>query len=283
MNIDLNEITRVRLLVAITFHMSQSRITYLASVLRSLADFPVSELRVVIITNTLDPSNLHILSALGSEVLQKDSVFVRTSGELAHPFELAWCHKSLIRDEFLMASWGNPTHFIYLEDDMQLSFNNFAYYVTYSRILGPRRLIPSFLRTEFNADRGGFVNVDNVKPMRLKNEPAVQVGEYAFVNPRNPYTACFILDRELAAEYVETKSFQLKTSSDVCNWGVRERAAMGLCHEAIPNGFRCRLVVPVDRVKKRVPTGAWITHLPGNYSAKLVSDFARIRMEEIFM
>jgi hypothetical protein len=49
--------------------------------------------------------------------------------------------------------------------------------------------------------------------------------ERFLVNMPNPYNPCFILDLELAEE------FDREASQAVCRWGVRERAATGLCLE----------------------------------------------------
>jgi len=60
---------RARLLAAISFHFDSARLGPLAETLRSLAEFPVAGLEVVILTNAADEERLALLHRLAAETL----------------------------------------------------------------------------------------------------------------------------------------------------------------------------------------------------------------------
>jgi hypothetical protein len=111
----------------------------------------------------------------------------------------------------------------------------------------------------------------------------VNLDEYAFVNLDYPFNAMFILDRELALEYVETLSFDRERSKVVRpEWDVACRAAMGLCFENPPQGFAIRYVSPVDPRTLTTPSWSWIYHLPNNYAKNRLQPFAKTRTDQQF-
>jgi hypothetical protein len=103
------------------------------------------------------------------------------------------------------------------------------------------------------------------------------------VNMPNPYNPCFILDVELAEEYVRSRSFDREASQAVCQWGVRERAALGLCLENVPPPFQTRYLVPVSRRTGKLPEFARISHLPNNYANDPRSPLGKVRVDELFV
>ena len=286
-NFDFTQAHSAKILVAITFHYDTNRLIYLAKVLASLARFPVTALRVVIITNTEESQGIHTINTLCHDILQADkqSYYLGICRDLEHPFLLTWCHKSIIADEFFSSS-ENYTHFIYLEDDIELSFLNFCYFVTYREILQEKSLIPSFLRVEFSHSLQRYVSSDSVNTMELSERstfPIIRYGEYLFVNAYNFYTAFFILDRELAQEYVTSRSFSMHESSQVSHYEIRERAAMGLSFENIPPGYSSRYVVPICIKNATSPLFSWVYHLPNNCANKPnVHGFGTLPMGSLF-
>lgn len=278
----LEEISRSNTLVAITFHYDEKRFCYLEKVLTSLATFPKAD--VVIITNTNTKEKIeHIQRSFNNAIpegIGKGKRTISVFSSLAHPHDLTWCHKELIRETFL-ATVNGYTHFIYLEDDIELSFNHFCYFVHFRKALKPKGVLPSFIRFEVNKN-SEFVSTDYSSRVNLDHRMQISIKNLVFVEPKNPYTACFILDQELAKEYVSSPSFEQKSSSFLCNWGIRERAAMGLCFVNIPKQFKSRYVVPVDFKTLKAPKYAWIHHLPNNYANDPKSEYGKIKMDKLF-
>jgi hypothetical protein len=271
-----------RILVAITFHFDAARLGFLAEVLRSLAEFPVAAMHVAILTNTAQEEELTLLCRLCAESLLGKTFSVRPHGDLAHPFDLTWCHKTIIAEEFIAGSAACYTHFIYIEDDIRLSFANFCYFVDFRERLRAFGLLPAFVRMEYGASLGGFVASDAFWPVYVPVQTHVRLGDITMVNMPNPYNPGFILDVELATEYAGSRSFDWATSAEVCAWGVRERAAMGLCLENVPPPFHTRYVVPVSAQTDMVPPAARISHLPNNYADNPHMPLGKVRMDELF-
>jgi hypothetical protein len=271
-----------RILCAITFHFSIAHLGFLAAVLRSLSEFPVADMNVVIVTNAFSEEDLAQLRHLCSAMPSGKSASVRSYGDLAHPFDLTWCHKAIISEEFVEGNHGLYTHFIYLEDDIELSFANFCYFVEYREILRSFGLLPAFLRVEYSSAVGGLVASDAFWPVYVPAQSHICVGDTVLVNMPNPYNPCFILDLELAEEYVRSRSFDREASQAVCQWGVRERAAMGLCLENVPPPFQTRYLVPVSRRTATTPAFARVRHLPDNYANNPHSSLGKVRIDELF-
>jgi hypothetical protein len=143
-------------------------------------------------------------------------------------------------------------------------------------------LLPSFVRVEYNAALGGFVASDAFWPIYVPAQSHIRLGDSVLVNMPNPYNPCFILDPELAEEYVRSRSFDHDDSLAVGRWGVRERAAMGLCLENVPPPFQSRYVVPVCRQTAMVPGFARVSHLPNTYADNPSSRLGKVRIDELF-
>jgi hypothetical protein len=277
-----------RLLIAISFHFVKARLVYLDKVLQTLAAFPVRRRDIVVFTNTTDNAEQESLRQVFRNAGLVDGRDARLSVEtaLAHPFNLTWAHKRLISGAFL-APDSPYSHFAYLEDDEQLTLENFAYFLAAREILRPfDNLVPAFLRTEWSDKRGCSVNTDNTAPIMLGQRPFISHGDYAFVAADNPYCGGFILDQELGREYVNSRSFDLKRSRtvnrEVHNFGVRERAAMGLTFENPPVPFIYRVVVPVAMSSRLAPHCALLAHLPNNYADHPIYPHGKIAMTDLF-
>ena len=271
-----------RLLVAISFHFDAARVCFFAEVLRSLAEFPVSAMHVTILTNTLEDDELDLLRRLCSEILTGKVTSIESHTNLSNPWHLTWCHKPMISKQFLGDSDDEYTHFIYLEGDIRLSFVNFCYFVEFREALRNYGLLPSFIRMEYRTAVAGFTTSDVFWPVYVPTQSHLLIGDLVFVNMPNPYNPFFIMDRELAAEYVQTPSFDREGSLSRCRWAVADRSAMGLCLENVPPPFQTRYVVPVSTQTDMVLPAARVSHLPDNYANNPHSPLGKVRVDSLF-
>ena len=279
----------MRILAAITFHYRQARLEHLFSVVRALCAFPVEVMDVVIVTNVDDKSVLSKIGDVCGPLFasfpvrpgSKKSLSIESFTKLADPWALTWCHKYLIPERFISAP-SSYSHFIYLEDDILFSFDNFCYFTRYRETLRNFGLIPSFQRVEYNDFDGAFYLSDQIGVSNFAPSRRVDIDGYSFVNLDYPYNAMFILDRELALEYVASPSFNQEQSKMVTDWLIAERAAMGLCFENPPEGFRLRHVAPIDPETLVAPYWSWIFHLPNTYVKNQFKPFAKTRVEHQF-
>lgn len=264
---------KLNLMVAITFHYRKNRLRYLFEVIRTFCEYPVESLALFIITNIDEPDKIRHIDALFSPLLERPPG--RAAGErtltieswpaLTDPWHLPWCHKHLIVDEFMKT--GAPfTHFIYIEDDIVLPAEHFLYFAHYRPLLRPHGLIPSFQRVEFNSRDGQLFLVDQIGLSDYPSHRSVHLDDISFVTPDYPYCGMYILDQELAEEYLRTRSFSREESSTVRpQWGLAERAAMGLCYENRPENYSCRYVIPVHPATLQMPSWAWAYHIAARY------------------
>jgi hypothetical protein len=271
-----------RILAAVTFHFDATRLGFLAEVLRSLAEYPVANLDVVIVTNTSGQGDLSLLHRLCREIFPGKCASIRSFGELRNPWDLTWCHKTIIVSEFIHGIDLHYTHFLYLESDIRLSFENFCYFIEFREVLRNFGLLPAFARVEYSTALAGFTTSDLFWPVYVPVQTHVCLDNTVFVNVPNPYNAFYILDRELAAEYVSSRSFDVKKSYEVCHWGLAERAAMGLCLENVPATFQSRYVVPVSMRDDTVPPFARVGHIPNNYANDPKSPLGKVRIDSLF-
>jgi hypothetical protein len=270
-----------RILVAISFHFDFTRLGFLGEVLRSLSEFPVAAIEVVVLTNVADAETIAPLRRLCLETLG-DLCNIRTEVDLASPWDLTWRHKVIIADEFIARNHGDFTHFVYLEGDIRLTFANFCYWLEFRDLLRPAGLLPAFVRMEYREATGGYTASDAFWPIYVPVQPYLRIDDMFLVNMPNPYNPLYLLDRELAREYVTSPSFDQGKSIEVARWGISERAAMGLCLENVPIPFRSRYVVPVSARTGKTPPFAWTLHIPNNYASDPRSPLGKVRMDSLF-
>jgi len=201
-------------------------------------------------------------------------------------FALTWAHKPLLAEVIREKIY---TFYIYAENDMVFSRENFDYWFKYKDSLKRLNLEPGFCRYEiFNNEKVPF---DNYKEWQL-NKPTLDVwgtrpfvvssyitpgnedGFVAFVSLGNPYAGLMILDQEDAEVYIESASADPTLSYSKTahrNWPIADRSSMGLAFEGLNPDQEHRRVVPVI-FKKGVVTLAdcgLVLHRDTKYSQAL--------------
>ena len=278
------EARRTRLLVCVAFHFVLSRIPYLFDVVRTLAEYPVERIDIVILTSEGGMLSSVLTTLCDQLSMGQVVVSLRRAGPLEHPYYLTWEHKAVIR-EMLAEKPIEHTHFIYLESDIRLSFLNFCYFLDKRESLARHGCIPSFLRMEFHPWKGTITATDQQYPTYVDEGPDLTIEQTRYVFLGNPYCGLFILDRGLAEEHESSRSFDRIASEAVWGWGVRERAAMGLCFENLAPGYPMRWVIPVDRFTLLPERFSLVHHLPNNYALNEIEGpdlmFGKIQLHEV--
>lgn len=264
--------------VCITAHYAPERVEHLATVLDAILGWHGCAADVHLITNTralrADATIGPYERRLGEIGSRLNYVIVE---DLTYPFELTWRHKPLISEWRRRADPDDL--FVYLEDDMVLGEEGLRYFQAYRPILRPFGLIPSFVRFERLPDAPPVV-VDLVRPEFYGHRNSAPIGDVIAHVCRNPYWAGFILDRDLADEYVGSRSFGVDSSRFV-RWDLRARAAMGPCFERVPAGFSARNAVVLK--DGRPVEGALIWHCSNTYARAGSPRYARVPVAEAFV
>jgi hypothetical protein len=277
-----------RILAVIPLWYQKRTLLQFVDVVRTLCEFPIQHLHLVVQTNVIDNDTLATISNLLDHYRsERCKIELCSERNLLGQYDLYWRHRSLIVSLFFA---GRYTHFIYTENDVRFSFENFCYFLTFREPLAEHGLLPSFVRVEFSSSDAKYVSTDLVGRQELAttiaNLPrrAIPVGTYLFVPLDNAYIGMYILDVDAALEFVTTNSFDIIQSKSVVCWEASERAASGLCVENVPAGFTSRYVVPIESQQNRISSCAWIYHLSNEFAENqnATNPFGRIAMNEVF-
>jgi hypothetical protein len=181
--------------------------------------------------------------------------------DLDDPFMLAWEHKRFL-EPWLRTAAPDGDYFMWIEDDIRITDDNLDFFLRELTVLKPHGLIPGFLRYETKGDELRLVDI--MEPEYVDQRTIVVDGR-PFHACINPYWAGSILDRELAVEYLASRSFD-PVSSEFVPWAIRERAAMGLTWEHPRSELGTRVVIPLVHGKPAESCLVW--HVSNKYSTE---------------
>ena len=174
-------------------------------------------------------------------------------------YALCWAHKL----DFAMSAFNQEfDYYIYQENDMVLTRDNFNYWRSWYKRLEPLGLEPGFIRYELY--EGSKIPFDNYLVHSLtKTTPNVWTNEGFkplnvlcvdheidfFTQAANPYYGAMILSSEKAKEYLFTDAFDMHKSYQYVgkrNWPLADRSSMGLTFYP-PEGAEHRRSIPITK------------------------------------
>jgi len=263
----------MKLLTCIVFHYKEDRLVYLRQVLR-MQQFLAPIVHVVVTTNTDTPSDLESIRSSAPANTDRFNLEIESFSQLSNPWLLPWAHKVVFTRKMKDPSY---THFMFSEDDIEVSPVNVQYWLRTREWLRPFGLYPSFFRVEWSEQRGEWVSTDISRPVSLAQTFQLRAsnGNYHYLNMPNPYQAMFFYDRELMQEHAASHTFDIVAYGRVDtidhnkNWGgggVAERANYALTFVNVPPGFTSRNVVPYFEKFMQLDPHCFIHHLPNNYA-----------------
>ena len=113
-----------KLLVTIPLWYRPARLIYLVDMIRTLSEFAVARLDMLILTQSCDDDQLKIVDRIIAPYRSDSKTFrVVSVYNLADQFALCWEHRKIFKDIFIGSK--EYTHFVYFEDDIRFSFLNF--------------------------------------------------------------------------------------------------------------------------------------------------------------
>lgn len=255
--------------VAITAHKPMSRLNGLIDVLNEYLKFPF-DFAVSIYIDYDSQNDVELLESV-LEPYKKLNVQVVVAAPNYENWYLTWAHKNDLALEIL---YKRADFYIYQENDMVLTLENFLYWRKWKPVLERRGLEPGFIRYEnFESKRIPF---DNHHVFSLTKEtpnvwydigftvPKILVVDYDvdfFVQVSNPYYGAMILNQADGEKYIRSDSFDPEKSYGkvgIRNWPIADRSSMGLAFEDVPAELEHRRCVPV--VKEN---GAYVPHDAG--------------------
>jgi len=264
----------MKLYTVIAFHYVEKRLQYLERTLSWLIDINTDHTKIVIQTNDVTDSQHKKLKMLLSNQPKNVEIEIDTVRDLKDPFMLTWAHKCRMLD-FKESTY---THFAYLEDDMVLTQDLVNYWVKTRAVFQKRdrNLIPGFFRVEYKEGRA--YSVDIKTPYRVNDLTKLTL-DRNYVSLPHPYQGCFLMDRELVEEHISSPSFNPETCRRIPNTAndTRERANFGNTYENIPEGFKHRMMVPLD-----IFVECWIHHCADTYVNMSDTLHGKLPAERIF-
>lgn len=276
----------MKLLICIAFHYKESRLVYLSQILGQ-HQFLADEVHVMILTNTDEVSSISNIRSAISRNSEFFKIEIVAFLDLLHPWILTWAHKTVFREKIIDESY---THFLYTEDDLEISRRNIDYWITNREILRGSGLYPSFFRVEWNVAQKCWTSTDLTERINLQNVPKLSLieGSRNYLNAPNPYQGLFFYDRELMSEHLDSPTSDINVYGDIEKiflneqWGggVAERANFALTFDQIPLGFTSRTVVPYFEKYGLIDPECYIHHLPNNY-ANLLPDLSNGKLAVI--
>ncbi len=262
-----------KLAIAVTFHFVRARLGFLQrinDIFRQLAD----QVEVYVITNVADRfQQAQIRQCLAPNGIEP---MILVPALLGHPYLLTWCHRDVFRQRFEQDT--SVSHFLYVEDDIQVGPQNIQYWLRGREQLRRFGLIPSFLRYEQHDGTGPKLATDIIEPVDRRQLPHLTLSEQSiYLNMPNPYQAMYLLDRELMAEMMASPN----CGPEYGPWGIREKAAQGVTFCNVPPGCFSRNFVGFDVTTGQVDPGCLVHHTANNYANDPESKFGKIRIEDL--
>ena len=247
-----------KLWVAITAHNPLSRLECLIGVVKEYSSYPC-EVLINVYVNYDAQDSADLLKSILERVSNK-TIEIRVASPGYENWYLTWAHKT----DLALAVLNRAADFyIYQENDMHLSLENFKYWYKWQPRLKPLGLEPGFAR--FEKYSGKRVLFDNYFPYSLTRVTPKIWGDRGFevskilvldrevnffVQLANPYYGAMILAQSDAEKYIRTASFDPELSYSrvgVRNWPIADRSSMGLAFESPPTPYEHRRCVPVHR------------------------------------
>ena len=268
--------------VAITAHDPLKRIDPLINVLTEYSRF-FHEISVNIYVNYEAQDDVSTLESV-FEQFDTLQINVKVASPEYKNWYLTWAHK-----HDLMTAVLNRTadFYIYQENDIYITNENFNYYRKWKPVLSKYGLEPGFgLYEEYDNKR---VLIGNYNQWSLTKETPNVWHHFGFKVPKtlvvdheidffiqlgSPYYCGMILDQMDAEIYIRSDSCHPERSypkTGIRNWPIADRSSMGLAFEQLPSGYEHRRCVPVHRKNgayEILPYGL-IKHDDNKYSKNL--------------
>jgi len=272
-----------RFLIFVTAHDPLSRFDVLLKTLRGYESLPGKK-DVFIYIDAAHEADAAVLKDLLEPNVALNALNVIVASERYEGFSLTWAHKDLLREAVKNKYYD---FYVYTENDMVFSNDNFLYWFLYKDKLKALNLEPGFCRYEVYGPKR--VPFDNHRVWQLNGLTRDVWGErpycvesyltplddfVGFVSLGNPYMGMMILDQDMAEEYIASissdplKSFEL---TQFRCWPLADRSSMGLAFENLLPGQEHRRVVPIvkNHDKVQIASCGLVEHCDTKYSKEL--------------
>ena len=233
------------LLICIAFHYIDNRLQYLKKVLLRFLNTYKLPFHIIIDTNTSETEVL--LRELFPLQIDSNIIEISVYETLPHPHSLTWAHRFHFKDNI-----DKYEAFMYLEDDMDLPYENFVNYLENFNMMWPR-FVPSFVRVESDAS-GELFSSDHLLVHNLQWSQLAQAGSKRFMRLHMDYNALWIMPRYALIPTIKDWFARWEV-----NGHVRETAASYILWELkVPGLYEVNS-------EGKISEKCYVYHLPNNY------------------
>jgi len=235
------EINNKKLLVCISFHNVPEKLEYLLKVINTFKSYPLYTDIIVDTNSYIDLKN----------------VILSVHNNLNHPWDLTWMHRKHIKEKI-----NDYDYFIYVEDDMQIPYENFKNYIDDFSNLWSKGYIPSFVRVEM------FNNIEYVVDVTEKQcfSNIIKIEDKEYIQLSQPYHAFWILPKEELQKTMKQDFLTVGATREEAAWYPAKR-------------LNKKQLVLID--DKQVSHLCYSYHLSNNYSSFKGTPFGKIEINKI--
>jgi hypothetical protein len=263
-----------KLLVHIAFHYNNYRVQYLLTVLENFKNYQLSDIHVVIDTNT-EETKEKLKDFIAELPFQ---VNIHCHLDLDHPFSLTWTHRQQMLEHL-----EDYDIFMYLEDDILIPWAAFEAWLSENEAVYKTGRIRGFLRVE-NPGGDKLYATDYTGPMPA---PVIwRIGQQYYFEPSRCYHGCWVYTKKQMKDFIQSSSWmnrEIFSGDDrdraIFRGDIRASAAAGMMKPL--QGFHL-LVLPINS-DGTFPDEVFIYHLPNNYSTNPDTIFGKTSTENLFI
>jgi len=285
----------MRINVYITAHNPLNRVHSLRKLLLQYLKFP-ADVRVYLTVNKEAEDDINEVQYSLSDIPLHRTFLCATAPDLG--FALPWTNTEVFKEH---VNNNDADFYIYQEDDIVLTVDNFKYFIEWENKLKPLNLEPGFIRYELVENK--YIPFDNyhqwsftrptpealttgsfqTRCILIENHEAHCLAQFG-----NPYYGASILSQINAEQYIKSDSFDVDLSylkSGFRDWPIADRRSMGLCFENLNPDQDHRRCVPVaKRGKYYVPIKqSLLLHNDLKYSRQLAAKHNKLIDIETFL
>ena len=183
-----------------------------------------------------------------------------------------------------LCSSDNYTTFIYLEDDILLSWEALQAWAEDTEHLVPLGFQRGFFRIEYSHFTGQMMVWDQVNKINLTDYDRIltlhtNVERQHFLQLSNPYMGMWLATSQQLFRFKNSKWWSHHSSK---KWMVREMAACAMQLVDVPANFTSAAIVPYNYENRSLDIKAGVFHLTNNYcgsrKASVQHKFCRITL-----
>jgi hypothetical protein len=244
-----------KIAIVICFYFKKSRFKTLNKNILEIASYNFNT-DLTLITNDLTKKDELKLKKIIKKIKKYSIIKFK---DLPDKNFLPWHSLGVMKSKIKDSSYS---HFMYLEDDIIVNSKNISYWIYFRKILKKINLIPNFIRCE--TYKGKLFSVDNPKKLKKNKNPIIftENKKFGFINSKYPYSAMYLMDRELLKNFLKSKATKIDFSftNRVMKslYPIKELVNISYAYLDVPKRYHNRLVLPF--IKNTIPEFCIIKH-----------------------